>query len=224
MKISEVKDGVSLKYEAITITGKTKEPYTLIGMFMELPTNFIKEGREYHISGKFIGYIKGSGQLQELSVSFYNSDEDANKAFRDRFSQNDLPININRLSATRMPKVISDHLKKLHKQYQEESKLQENLRKLDKKSKIAKENINTLTRTIAEDLKREVKTDYKSLPDSTFYLNAAKLFSKYKHRNNITDFYLKDEMKPALTIEVCLPGYYPEHALYLIKKKITLMK
>ena len=219
MKISEIKDGMSLKYDAITITGKKKETYTLVGMFMDLPKSFKYEGKPYQSYGKFIGYIKGSGQLQELQVYFYNSDEEVTKELENRTSQVELPMNINRVSATRMPKVISDHLKKLHKQYQEEKKRQSEIRKLEAQSTKANDTIYSLTKTISADLKNEIKTDYKNLPDSTFYLTATKLFSKYKNRHDITDVYVKDENNPSLKIELCLTGRYPEYALYLLRKE-----
>lgn len=216
MKISEIKDGMSLKYEALTLTSKKQEPYTLVGMFMELPKSYVADnGKTYQRIGKFIGYIKGSGQLQELKVSFYTSDEAVAKELDFRLNHGEIPMNINRLSATRMPKVISDHLKNLHKQYQGEKKRQAEIKRLEGQSNQANETINTLTKTIATELKTELKTDYKSIPELTFYETALKLFSKYKNRTDVVDVFVKRGDKLALTIQVCLKGSYPGYLLNL---------
>lgn len=205
---------MSIKYEAIT--SKKQEPYTLVGMFMELPKSYkAGDGKNYQRSGKFIGYIKGSGQLQELKVYFYNSDKEVAKELEVSSMREELPMNINRLSATRMPKVISEHLKKLHKQYQGEKKRQAEIKRLEDQSNQANETIYSLTRTIANDLKKEVKTDYKTIPELTFYETAVNLFSKYKNRNDVVDAFVKNGEKLALTIQVCLPGSYPEYLLNL---------
>jgi hypothetical protein len=219
MKISEIKDGMSLKYEALTLTSKKQEPYTLVGMFMELPKRFKADDNKYYQSrGKFIGYIKGSGQLQELKVRFYNSDEEVAKELEISLQFGELPMNINRLSATRMPKVISDHLKNLHKQYQGEKKRQATIKSLEDQSNKANETINTLTKKIANDLKKEVKTDYKTIPESTFYDTARNMFSKYNNQNDFCDVFVKKGEKIALTIEFYLKGSYPDYLLNLPRK------
>lgn len=219
MKISEIKDGMSLKYEAATLTSKKQEPYTLVGMFMELPKSYkAGGGKSYQKAGKFIGYIKGSGQLQELKVYFHNSDKAVAKELEISLMREELPMNIDRLSATRMPKVISDHLKNLHKQYQGEKKRQAEIKRLEDQSNQANETIYSLTKTIANDLKKEVKTDYKTIPESTFYDTARNMFSKYNNQPDFSAVFVKKGEKIALTIEFYLKGSYPDYLLNLPRK------
>lgn len=102
MKISEIKTGNSLKYDYKDEEGKER---TLIGTFVSVP-----KGKE---EGLFIGYIKGLNEVKEYKVLFANSqkaaDEITNNLWDYRNTYGMVPRNF---SPTRMPKVISDKLKR----------------------------------------------------------------------------------------------------------------
>lgn len=236
MKISEIKDGMSIKYEAIRLKNEinkkvVQESYTLIGMFMELPKVYQGgNGRTYQKEGKFIGYKKGSNQLQEVKVYFHESDEVVIKELDRTVMIGSLPMNINRLSATRMPKVISDHLKRLHKQYQEEIKYRDELQRLAERSKVMSEKskqvkgtITTLTQEIAKSLRTEVKAEVinrpKNPPDFQYYTRARQLLYNYSGSCNMLDLYVEDGDDFSLKVVIGLYGNYGSYFTGLPRKK-----
>jgi hypothetical protein len=210
MNLSEIDIGTSLKYDYPAI-GK-QGAYTLVGIFVELPNRYRKDNGNYSQKpGLFLGYIKGSSQFKKLKVYFYNSDKEATDSWENVISHDSISMNINRLSATKMPKKVSDYLKALHKQYQAENKRQEEIKRLEAQSSKAYDKISTLSKNIVESLQNdpEYKPDYKNMSDENFYLEAKQLFSKSKHKHVIKDVYVdKITNVVSLNIELELKDRY----------------
>lgn len=210
MKLSEIGTGTSLKYEFPAV-GK-QGAYTLVGMFVELPNRYRKSNGNYaQVSGLFIGYIKGTSQFKKLKVYFYTSDKDATDSWENVISHDSISMNINRLSATRMPKNVSDYLKALHKQYHDENKRQEEIKRLEDQSKKATETINKLSENIVDSLQKDssYKPDYKNMLDLTFYSTAKQQFKKTKHKYDSVDVYVdKRNNETLLILELELPERY----------------
>lgn len=217
MNLSEIGTGTSLKYDYPAI-GK-QEAYTLIGIFVELPNRYKKDNGNYSQKpGLFLGYIKGTSQFKKLKVYFYNSDKDATDSWENVISHDSISMNINRLSATRMPKKVSDYLKALHKQYQDENKRQEEIKRLEDQSSKATETINKLSANIVDSLEKETsyKPDYKNMPDLMFYATAKQHFKKTKHKYDSLDVYVSTRNKENLLIlELELPERYYKSDLKL---------
>lgn len=229
MKISEVKDGISLKYEGVTVTRQKQEPFTLVGMFMEIPKSYkAGDGNNYQNGGTFIGYIKGTNQLKTLTVYFYNSDKAVAKDLDYRVKKEEFPMNIERLSATRMPKVISDHLKRLHKQYQEENKRQEEIERLEQQSNKANETLEKLSTTLANSLKKELKLDLKRTPEYDLYTSAKKDLElrilardNSKKRYEVSDIYVNTDNELSLTVVLLMKNRYSLISIYKIGANAT---
>ena len=203
MKISELRDGMSLKYEYIDIKEKNKEAYTLIGTFMTLPKK-VKDGIASYdqLPGIFVGYIKGSNQLKKVHVYLFKTDKEV-LIFNSKGYKTDLlAMNVNRLSATRIPKVISDHLHKLHKQYQDDLKLQMEISRLQRESSKKNKTIESLSETLSNNLKAEILPDYKSLSDLEMYTSAAEILKKEKHRYKVTNISGHDSLYINLKLEM----------------------
>lgn len=204
MNLSEIGIGTSLKYEYPAI-GK-QDAYTLVGMLVELPNRYIKDNGNYaQKPGLFLGYIKGTNQFKKLKVYFYNSDKEATDSWENVISHDSISMNINRLSATKMPKKVSDYLKAMHKQYQDENKRQEEIKRLETQSSKAYDKISTLSKNIVESLKSDpdYKPDYKNMSDVTFYETAKNLFSKTNHEHVINYCYI-DKRNNGLNLTIGL--------------------
>lgn len=191
MKISELRDGMSIKYEAeqrkdIKTQKIIQEAYTLVGMFMTLPkkTND-PNALTKQIPGTFVGYIKGSTQLKKLRIYLAPNDKTARDLQRDYFPEDILIVNINHISATRMPKTVSDYLKQLHKKYQSEESIQDEISLLKQKASQTNKDINDLSSTLSQSLVKDLKVDYKNLPSNELAILASERLNKYKHRHNI---------------------------------------
>ena len=187
MNISELRDGMSLKYESIAIKEKNKEAFTLIGTFMTLPKK-VKEGTASfdQLPGIFVGYIKGSNQLKKVHVYLFKTDKEVLNFNSKGYKPELLAMNVNRLTSTRIPKVISDHLKKLHKQYQDDLKIQMEITRLQKESSKKNKTIDSLSETLDNNLKESLKPDYKALSDLEMYSSAAEILKKERHKYNVT--------------------------------------
>lgn len=173
MKRSEIVTGTSVKYEAVRLrnlnTNKVvQDEYTLVGMFMELPhksKSQFTSGVLKELPGTFVGYIKGSSQLKTLQVYLVNSDNEVVKLKEYYKNYEFLFMNINRLSATRMPKNVSDYLKKLHKKYQSNVKLKLEVDRLNAQTTKNNQEIVNLAKEITKDLEKTVEVDYSTIPN-----------------------------------------------------------
>lgn len=184
MKISELRDGMSLKYEALAIKEFNQDAYTLVGMFMTLPSK-VSVSLVDQVPGIFVGYIKGSSQLKTLRIYLTNNDKDAKP--KSAFFKNDgiLVVNINRISATRMPKTVSDYLKQLHKNYQKNIALKAEMDKLKNKTNETDKTIREISNTLSKTLIKDTKVEYKKLPDGELYNLAVEILNKYNHKHHI---------------------------------------
>jgi hypothetical protein len=209
MKISELRDGMSIKYEAeqrkdIKTQKIIQEAYTLVGMFMTLPAKAKDPSAiNNQIPGTFIGYIKGSTQLKKLRVYLVPNDKAVSETQRGYFPEDILIVNISRLSATRMPKTVSDYLKQLHKKYQSEATIQAEISRLKQQSSQTNKEITDLSSNLSQSLVKDLKLDYKNLPSIELAKLAAEKLNTYKHRNEIrqisTDPYIQ---KPFIIVSL----------------------
>lgn len=200
MKRSEIVTGTSVKYEALRLTDpKTnkvmREGYTLIGMLMTLPMKgkaSYKGSPLQEVPGTFVGYIKGSSQLKTMHVFLVASDEEVIRLTNQYRNYEFLYININQLSATRMPKKVSDYLKKLHKKYQSEAKLKLELERLQAVKDQNQRDIVNLSEEIKKDLEKTIKVDYSSLPNMEVLELVERGINKHKLNKDLVEIVAVD--------------------------------
>ena len=125
MKISEIKVGNSLKYDYKDEEGKDR---TLIGMFVSVPkgTN----------EGLFIGYIKGLNEVKEYRVLFADSQKKADEITKNSWNYNYIYGMVPRnFSPTRMPKKISEKLRRTVREGVKVVETQNKIKALEKEIK-----------------------------------------------------------------------------------------
>lgn len=155
MNFKEIKPLSSIKYEFKGSQKYGVPPLYLKGMFSTVLHPNSNE------PSTFIGFINGKNKAEKLSVFFTNTDKVVIENYSKRFHRegDDIFININHLSATRMPANISGSLKQIctqHAKYCEKKRL---IKELEKEEKKEMNKFDSLFRESNAKYQKELKDD-----------------------------------------------------------------
>lgn len=164
MNFKDIKPLSSIKYEFKGSQKYNVSPLYLKGMFSTVINP--KSGEP----STFIGFVNGKNKAQQLDVYFTNTDKVVVEKHKNIYNlrKNTIYVNINHLSATRLPANISSPLKKIciqHAKYYEKQQIikkleEEKNKELNKFDTIFSEVNTKYTKELEEDKSQYSHTDH----------------------------------------------------------------
>src|SRR5699024_1992210 len=109
----------------------------------------------------FIGFVNGKNKAQKLDVYFTNTDKVVIEKHKNAYQlrKDTIYVNINHLSATRMPANISTPLKKICTQHAKYYEKQRRIRELEKEGNKELSAFNKIFNETNDKYKKEVEED-----------------------------------------------------------------
>lgn len=155
MNFKEIKPFSSIKYEFKGSKKYNVPPLYLKGMFSTIINPNSGE------PSTFIGFVNGKNKAQQLHVYFTNTDKTVIEKHKNDYNlrRNIVYVNINHLSATRLPANISGTLKKICMQYAKYYETQLQIKKLKEEENKELNKFNTIFDEVNNKYTKELKED-----------------------------------------------------------------
>lgn len=155
MNFKDIKPFSSIKYEFKGSKKYNVAPLYLKGMFSTIVNPNSGE------PSTFIGFVNGKNKAQQLHVYFTNTDKTVIEKHKNDYNlrKNTIYLNINHLSATRLPANISSTLKKICMQYAKYYEKQLLIKKLKEEENQELNKFNTIFTEVNDKYTKELEED-----------------------------------------------------------------